>query len=150
MDIRCGKRAVAGSTGLDEPSCKDSRVVARRGRLAVIGLLAPAVLLSALVISPGVAAAASPKLTIKPSEIYYPCSEGNVTFTIKGFGKDKKVKLREGSAKGTKVATISTNSSGKGATVIDFTDTMPGSYPYYAVQSSTVMANATLTIGECP
>jgi len=123
--------------------------VTRTRRVIASCVLAIAVLCSALVLLPGVAEATSPKLTITPSTIYYPCSEGNVTFAVKHFSADKKVKLHSGSATGPKVATITTNASGKGSTVLDFTNTMPGTYPYYAVQGG-LSANATLTVGTCP
>ena len=119
-------------------------------RVIASSVLAAAVLLSALMVLPGVAAATSPKLTITPSTIYYPCSEGNVTFVVKHFGAAKKVKLHSGSATGPKVAVITTNASGAGSTVLNFTNTMPGSYPYYAVQSGGLSAHATLTVGTCP
>jgi len=92
---------------------------------------------------------AKPKLTITPSEIYYPCSEGSVTFAIKAFAADKKVSLRFGSATGEKVGTITTNAKGSGKTVMDFNDTAPGNYPYYAVSGKT-SAEATLEVGTCP
>jgi hypothetical protein len=95
------------------------------------------------------ATTAKPKLTITPSEIYYPCSEGNVTFAVKAFADGKKVALHSGSKTGPKVATITTNSKGSGKTVIDFTNEPPGSYPYYAVLSKE-SARATLMIGTCP
>lgn len=118
-------------------------------RMILPSLLATALFISALTVLSGAASATSPKLKITPSEIYYPCSEGNVTFAVKGFGADKKVKLHSGTASGPKVATITTNASGKGSTVIDFNDVMAGEYPYYAVQGG-LSANATLTIGDCP
>lgn len=121
-----------------------------RRRMIVPSLLTAAVFVSALAVLSGPASAASPKLTITPSEIYYPCSEGNVTFAVRGFGADKKVKLHSGSATGPKVATITTNASGKGHTIIDFNNVMPGTYPYYAVQGVGISANATLEVGTCP
>lgn len=59
------------------------------------------------------------------------------------------MKLHSGSATGPKVAVITTDTSGAGSTVIDFNNTLPGSYPYYAVQGG-LSANATLTVGTCP
>jgi hypothetical protein len=123
--------------------------VTRTRSVIASSVLAIAVLFSALVVLPGVAAGTSPKLTITPSTIFYPCNEGNVTFAVKHFGADKTVKLHSGSATGPKVAVITTNASGKGRTVLDFTNTMPGSYPYYAVEGG-LSANATLTVGTCP
>lgn len=121
-----------------------------RRRMILPTVLTAAFFVSALTVLAGPASAASPKLTITPSEIYYPCSEGNVTFAVKGFGADKKVKLHSGSATGPKVATITTNESGKGSTVIDFNNVAPGMYPYYAVQGEGTSANATLEVGTCP
>jgi hypothetical protein len=95
----------------------------------------------------------SPKLTITPSTIYYPCNEGNVTFAVKHFGAGKKVKLHLGSTAGPKVAVITTNASGEGSTVVDFTNTMPGSYYYFAVQSEKdgeLGAGAPLNVDTCP
>ena len=122
----------------------------RRTISPMVAGLVVAVSVSALVALPAVAQAASPKLKITPSSIYYPCSEGSVTFAVKGFGADKKVKLHSGSATGPKVAVITTNGSGKGSTVIDFNNVMPGMYPYYAVQGTRLSANATLDVGTCP
>jgi hypothetical protein len=114
--------------------------------VAAIGVVSS---FSCLMTLPGVAAAATPTLKISPPTIYYPCSEGNVKFTVKAFGANKKVKLHSGSSSGPKVATITTNGTGKGSVTIDFNDVAPGSYPYVAVQGST-SATSTLTIGECP
>jgi hypothetical protein len=121
----------------------------RRRMIASSGLAA-AMLISALTLLPGVATATSPKLKITPSTIYYPCAEGNVTFAVKGFGADKKVKLHSGATNGPIAAVITTNGSGKGSTIIDFTNLMAGTYPYYAVQSGGLSANATLDVGTCP
>src|ERR1022692_566838 len=77
-----------------------------RWRIVAPSVLTAAVFISALTALPGPASATSPKLTITPSEIFYPCSEGNVTFAVKGFGAGKKVKLHSGSAAGPKVAVI--------------------------------------------
>ena len=112
-------------------------------------LVLAAGVLGSLVLTPALAAAATPTLTIKPSTIYYPCSEGNVKFTVKGFAADKTVKLRSGSATGPVAAKITTNSSGKGKTTIDFSNLAAGSYPYYAVQGAT-SATSTLTVEDCP
>jgi hypothetical protein len=113
--------------------------------------LASFVLFSGLVVAPSMADANSgATLTITPSTIYYPCSEGNVTFSVTGFGADVKVKLHSGSATGPKVGKITTNGSGAGSKVINFTDTMPGSYTYYAVEKGGTKANATLAVGTCP
>jgi hypothetical protein len=114
--------------------------------VAAIGVASSFSFLMAL---PGVAAASTPTLKISPSTIYYPCSEGNVKFTVKAFAANKKVKLHSGSSSGPKVATITTNASGKGSVTIDFNNVAPGSYPYVAVRGAT-SATSTLTIGECP
>lgn len=121
----------------------------RRPTTAALVLFVATGISASILLSPLPAAASSPSLKITPSEIYYPCSEGNVKFTVKGFAPDKKVKLRSGSTTGTVAATIKTSSSGKGSATIDFSDVMPGSYPYYAVQGGS-SATATLTVGECP
>jgi hypothetical protein len=131
-------------------SAEIPKSIRTRRRIIIPSVLAATVFISALTVLSGAASATSPKLTITPSEIYYPCSEGNVTFSVKGFGADKNVKLHSGSASGPKVAVITTNASGKGKTIIDFNNVPAGSYPYYAVQSGGLSANATLTIGDCP
>lgn len=118
-------------------------------RIPAVASLTTLVAASTVIIFPAVASATTPALTIKPSEIYYPCSEGNVKFSVKAFAADRKVKLRSGSTSGTTVATIKTNARGGGSVTIDFNNVTPGSYPYYAVQGST-SATATLTVGECP
>jgi hypothetical protein len=120
-------------------------------RIAAFATVATALLFSTSFAIPDVAGAvsATPSLKITPSEIYYPCSEGNVKFAVKGFAADRKVKLNSGSATGPTVATIKTNSAGRGSTTLNFNNVPAGSYPYYAVQKSTT-ATATLTIGDCP
>lgn len=120
-----------------------------RRRAVVTGAMAVALFISFLTVASGTASASSPKLTITPSEIYYPCSEGGVDFAVKGFGADKKVKLHFGSATGPKEGNLTTNASGKASKVKDFDNTPPGSYTYYAVGGG-VSANATLVVGACP
>ena len=90
------------SIGIPSASVSTSRQLpipaSSRRRMILPTVLTAAFFASALTVPAGPASAASPKLTITPSEIYYPCSEGNVTFAVKGFGADKRVKLHSGSA----------------------------------------------------
>jgi hypothetical protein len=120
-------------------------------RLVATGLLTTAMLLSVFVLLPAAGAATGPKLKISPATIYYPCSEGNVTFKVVRFTFDHEVNVHLGSPSGKHVATMRTNSSGTGDVVVDFTDTAPGSYTYYAVSHGKgPTASAVLTVGECP
>ena len=121
----------------------------RMHRWAPVVALSVVVSVSSLVSLSDAAASTTPKLKISPSTIFYPCSEGNVKFTAKGFPANKKVQLHSGSVGGPTVAKITVNSSGKGSTTIDFENVAAGSYPYYAVHGSAT-ATSTLTIEDCP
>lgn len=93
--------------------------------------------------------AATARLKIDPSEIYYPCNEGDVTFTVSGFAASSTVSLEIGSATAVPAATIDTNTSGSGSVTLSFSGYYPGDYAFYATQSSLKVVKK-LTVGECP
>jgi streptogramin lyase len=107
--------------------------------LAVGGVLVPA------------AAASTPTATlhVQPAAIYYPCSEGNVTFSVTGFPASSQVALYIGTTKATPAGYMDTNSSGEGQLVLSFSNYYPGDYLFIASSSGT-QAKHYLEVGECP
>jgi hypothetical protein len=95
------------------------------------------------------AAGTTPKLNIKPSALYYPCSEGTVTFSVVGFPATTQVALRLGSVKATALRTIETNANGGGKVTVTFTNQYQGYYSFFATTTSAT-ARHLLTIGVCP
>ncbi|MGA2210375.1 MAG: hypothetical protein ABSH30_12140 [Acidimicrobiales bacterium] len=95
------------------------------------------------------ATATTPKLAIQPSKIYYPCSEGNVTFSVSNFAADSSVDLYFGSTKVLDFAVIDTDSTGSGSAVVSFSDYYAGLYKVYATDGS-LKASKSLTVSECP
>jgi hypothetical protein len=105
------------------------------------------------VLAPMLASAATPtpRLKITPSSMYYPCSEGDATFSVKGFAPTSQVTLRVGSAQATPASVIDTNSSGAGSVVLSFEGYYPGYYTFYATGNGTgKTVHHLLNIGECP
>ena len=94
-------------------------------------------------------ATAAAKLRINPSTIYYPCNEGNVTFTVSNFAPSSQVTVEIGSSSAAPAFYIQTNSSGAGSTTDSFSNYYPGSYKIYATGSG-LKASRTLTVGVCP
>ena len=125
-----------------------------RGAIAaVIAVSAASIAVAAVLPAAGaraaVASTTAPKLTINPSAIFYPCSEGSVTFSVKHFPARSSVTLHLGSASATSFASVSTNGVGSGNTTVSFNDYYPGFYKVFATDAS-VEATKPLTVGECP
>jgi hypothetical protein len=93
-------------------------------------------------------------LKISPSKIFT-CSESSpVTVTVSGFAANSSVNLEIGAATADAAATISTNASGGGSTVLEFgegqgeDDYFAGDYKFFATQS-TLQVTKTLTDATC-
>jgi hypothetical protein len=95
------------------------------------------------------AAAPKPKLTITPSSIYYPCSEGNVKFSVRGFPATTAVSLRLGSTAAVALRTIDTNANGFGKATVAFSGYYQGYYTFYATGATTTVRHV-LEVGVCP
>lgn len=116
---------------------------------AMTSVFAACLTLSVFFVPAASATVDTARLKITPSEIYYPCSEGSVTFKVTGFPASSRVTLEIGSSTATPAASIETNTGGSGSTSLSFSNYYPGDYVFFATGSS-LQAHKTLTIGECP
>jgi hypothetical protein len=125
--------------------------IAGRPRTVPVASTIGVCLIAGGLVAPMLASATTPtpSLAIKPSSMFYPCSEGTATFSLKGFPATTQVALRLGSAKATVLRTVETNSSGAGSTSVTFTNYFQGYYTFYATDSTST-AHHLLKIGECP